>query len=413
MRSLSKFIFVLLFALTAFIAHPLRAQQGLIENHVKGELSKAKALIRQAEYFEASGILHQAGKECQTANYQSGEAEVWYLMGQISFLQKVYSRAFQHWKTSAVLAQKSENIAIATKSYLGMGDIFYTLDVFGEALTFYNKADSLIFYYHRKNIVLPFNERIAVCHFKLENYNAALLYYNDLLKYSIQYQSLEQEIIASKGIAAAYEKLGDYNSAIAHLKRLIPLYKRYRRNKELTELYFHIAQDYSRLSDRENTKTYVDFVLNSHDKDVELEARSYLLLCRLEIADSSFTHASEALEQNLSKAGEMIVENNLTDLRFRMFYLKTLMYSKEGNKKGFQIQMNNLAVLESAPAADMMKLYGLAIEFYHGRKKYKQEAFYENLYKQQYTLYCSEKEKALHKEIQRQQEVFNLIYGSP
>ncbi len=413
---MSKYIFALLFVFMALFAFPLEAQQGLIEKHVEGELTKAKALIGQSEYAAAVEILHQAGKECQSANYERGEAEAWYLLGHIEFLKKAYPRAYQYWKSSVILAQNSQNIPVAIKSYLGMGGVFYTLEDFHHALFYYQKADSLIYYYHRKEIVLPFNERIAVCYFKKGDYNNALLYYSELLKYSIQYQSLEKEIIASKGIAAAYEKLDDYSSAIAHLKRLIPVYKRYRRNKELTALYFHIAEDYSRLPDRENGKRYVEFVLNSHDKDIELEARSYLLLCRLEISDSSFARESETLIRNLSKAEGIIVENNLNDLRIKLLYLKALMYSKEENKKEFQKQMDSLVVLSSnfrIPSADMLKVYGLAVDFYHRKKKYRQEAFYEKLYNRQYQLYCSEKEAGLQKEIQKQQEVFNMFLGRP
>ncbi len=162
----------------------------------------------------------------------------------IKFTQGHYESAYSlYWDSYSTFKQYKDWQHCIGALY-GMGNLFEKFEVWSKALTYMQKADTLLPKTTDSLYYLRIKKSMAHCYFMSGEFQKAKKYYKEIQNYAIKENNSKEIITADSGLALSYAAVDDYKNAIEMELHLVKLLETLKMKKQQAIAYYTIANWY-------------------------------------------------------------------------------------------------------------------------------------------------------------------------
>jgi CHAT domain-containing protein/Tfp pilus assembly protein PilF len=132
-----------------------------------------------------------------------------------------YSKALDYYKQAKELAKQIKDVAANAKINIGLGILYYNLDMPQKAIKILGKSQSSLSESGNPYLKLEIEQKIGIIYSSLDSLNLAHSYLQNSSKLATKYGDIYSEIISNTFLAEAMIRQNDLSSAYSSLKATI------------------------------------------------------------------------------------------------------------------------------------------------------------------------------------------------
>jgi tetratricopeptide (TPR) repeat protein/DNA-binding CsgD family transcriptional regulator len=163
-----------------------------------------------------------------------------------TFSNRKLDSTFYHYKRQLEIAKKENSSSSLALKHSELGEFYFKVGVFSEAMDQYNKALSRI-QDHNDTLLVVINNGIGQVELSLKNHEQAEVYFNEALQESIKLEYARGQAISKGLLGSCFEKKGEYEKALKHQKESLALFDLLKDKRGLSLAYENIGSIYEDL----------------------------------------------------------------------------------------------------------------------------------------------------------------------
>lgn len=259
-----RFLNILLFFIVATTLLGQSLNDSLI-NAYKAAIDKEQRIKVIQEFIENKAILHpdtilkytKIGiRQCDDPIYYQQKSLFIKTLAEIYEDHDSIFKAIEQYQKYAVINQKLENKKEEALAYNNIGNIYFRIADYTQALTYHLKSNDLREEIEDKEGIGSSLNNIGTIYVRQEKYDKALDYFNRSLE--LEHENENEPGIASCyiNIGIVYEKKESYDTALNYYLNSIEINKEYENTKDIAYTYSNIALIFFTTGDLDTSLTY-------------------------------------------------------------------------------------------------------------------------------------------------------------
>lgn len=155
---------------------------------------------------------------------------------------------FVHFKEALAQAKEQGNASDEAKIDLKIGEYFYGMGLYAEAMDHYNQALELLSGSMKDTLYLSLNNNMGKVYLSQHNYPLAKHYFEDALNGFQQLRNTKGMAVSQGFLGACYEKMGEYEKALQCQKQSLQLFQNVGDTKGVSTVNENIGSIYEDLA---------------------------------------------------------------------------------------------------------------------------------------------------------------------
>lgn len=249
-------------------------------------------------------------------------------IGRCHWINGNYEQAIEHLGKALDLSDKVHEIHSKVEALIGLGNVYITMKMFDQSLTYYNNALTIAEDHGFGELESKVLNNLGAMHEELKNFEVALDYFDKSLEKTIELDDLYGTAIANLNMGNVHLKLENIEEAIKYILNAMDYGKKNDKTLMLAHTHFALGEVYQLKKEYGDS---IDQLLLGVEK--ARESKDYYILFRIDIElarSYEMMGQFDQAEKYFNMALEVSMQIGMDELMPRIYEQLSLFYENQG-----------------------------------------------------------------------------------